>query len=150
MALPLLALPSRSVGASATPDTVTFVLQFRQSSLRRVGPLGFMGPTLQLTIVDNLDAMPTRLRPVVEQLRQLICAGIVGDGRVLPNGGREWSMTQAEFVKSMANHVCTIVFPRGGAGSSGSSVPPKNTLVEFRQSLLDDGGQMMLFKFALE
>jgi hypothetical protein len=109
--------------------------------------LAFDGPTAKLTILNKLDEMSDSLRLVTERMRQWVCSGIVakrGEGNLLPNGGREWSITWEDFNKSIAEHTCTSASSPGGA----RSVP--YVLTQFRQSMLDDNGQQMaLFTFAV-
>jgi len=151
MPLPLLALKTltRGVGAPFPQTTVTFVIEFNPLTRRYLGTgtLAFDGPTAKLTVLNKLHEMSDSLRLVTERMRQWVCSGIVakkGEGNLLPNGGREWSITWAEFNKSIADHACTSANSPGGA----RSVP--YVLTQFRQSLLDDNGkQMALFTFAV-
>ena len=150
MALPLLALKARGVGAPFPPTTVTFVLEFRPHTRRYSGGrIYFYGPTAKLTIVNAIDEMSESMKLVTERMRQWVCSGIVsglekGEGWELPNGGREWSITWEEFNASIAQHTCPSANSPGGA----QSVP--YVLTQFRQSLLDDNGhQVATFTFAV-
>lgn len=149
MPLPLLALKTCGVGAPFPQTTVTFVIEFNPRTRRYLGTgtLAFDGPTAKLTILNKLDELSHALRLVTEHMRQWVCSGIVaerGEGNLLPNGGREWSITWEEFNKSIAKHTCTSANSPGGT----RSVP--YVLTQFRQSLLDDNGQKMaLFTFAV-
>ena len=139
------------MGAPFPPTTVTFVLEFRPHTRRYLEAeyAGFYGPTAKLTIVDDIAGMSGPMKLVTERMRQWVCSGIVsglgkGEGRELPNGGREWSITWQEFNASMAQHTCTSANSPGGA----QSVP--YVLTQFRQSLLDDNGhQVATFTFAV-
>lgn len=149
MPLPLLALKTCGVGAPFPQTTVTFVIEFNPRTRRYLGTgtLAFDGPTAKLTVLNKLDEMSDSLRLVTERMRQWVCSGIVakrGGGNLLPNGGREWSITWDDFNKSIAEHTCVSANSPGGA----RSVP--YVLTQFRQSLLDDNGQQMaLFTFAV-
>jgi len=149
MPLPLLALKTCGVGAPFPQTTVTFVIEFNPRTRRYLGTgtLAFDGPTAKLTILNKLDDMSYSLMVVTERMRQWVCSGIVaerGEGNLLPNGGREWSITWEEFNKSIAEHMCISANSPGGT----RSVP--YVLTKFRQSLLDDNGQQMaLFTFAV-
>ena len=149
MPLPLLALKTCRVGAPFPQTTVTFVIEFNPRTWRYLGTgtLAFNGPTAKLTVVNKLDEMSDSLRLVTEHMRQWVCGGIVaerGEGNLLPNGGREWSITWEEFNKSIAEQTCT------SANSPGSARSVPYVLTQFRQSLLDDNGQQMaLFTFAV-
>jgi hypothetical protein len=149
MTLPLLALKTCDVGAPFPQTTVTFVIEFSPETRRYTwgNALGFNGPTAKLTVLNKIDDMSDSMKAVTVRLTQLVCSGIVakkGEGNLLPNGGREWSITWEDFNKSVTEHTCNSANSPGGA----RSVP--YVLTQFRQSMLDDNGnQMTMFTFAV-
>jgi hypothetical protein len=148
MSLPLLALRAQEVSAPFPKNRITIVLNFDPLTTRRYGGLSFKGPSVLMWISPSMSSMPTTTRLVAERLAEWVSAGLVdkaGAGSPLPDGGRSWSVTWKDFSSSVALTTRRSVNSPGGA----ASVP--YTLVDFRQTLLYDGGkQMAKFEFALE
>ena len=133
MALPLLTLKTCGVGAPFPQTTVTLVLEFNPNTKRHfgAGALGFYGPTAKLTVVNNAGLLSEQLKVAMRKMEEWVCSGIValkGAGNLISNGGREWSMTQDEFERSMA-----VV-----AHASGTPAPA--VLTRRNWVLLDDNG----------
>ena len=140
MSLPLLALRTCDVGAPFPETTVTFRLEFTPMTNTN-------GPTAKLTLTDKPNNMTGSLRLVTKRLGQWVCSGIVansGEGNLLPDGGRQWSITWKEFNQSIAGHTCTSANSPGGA----QKVP--YVLTKYSQSRMDDDGrQIVSFTFAV-
>ena len=148
MPLPLLAL--RAGGETAAPfpnKTVTFTLAFDPDATRILNGVSFTGATAVLTVVNKLEEMSAAMQNATEFLRDWVCRDIKhkkGEGRELPNGGREWPIEWAEFNESIARYTCPTFNSPGGPSTAPYA------LTVFRQSLLDDNGkQMLLFTFAV-